>query len=164
MLSRAASLASPAKEQSASRQRQELGQAQLRQHRRGLVRRLQRGLQCQNLARHLIGRYGLGLVDDVLQHGLGLGLPGGGVFHGGLRGGKVRLNILDGLLSRLRRQVLRDALVQCRDLGGRIRTGRRDGGEHRDRLQLGANGLLIGARAVLNGDRLIDPRDRRRPR
>ena len=47
-----------------------------------------------------------------LQRGLGLGLPGGGILHRALRGGKVGLDVRDGLLARLRRQIGRDALAQ----------------------------------------------------
>ena len=40
----------------------------------------------QNLACDLIGGYGLGAVDKILKHGLGLGLPCSSGLHLGLGG------------------------------------------------------------------------------
>jgi hypothetical protein len=115
LLMRAASSAAPSARHEMlnlnSLYRQELGQAQLRQHRGGLVRSLQRGLQRQDLARHLIGRHALGPIYDVLQHRLGLLLSRAGILHRVLRDGKIRLDVLDGLLPRLRGEILRDALA-----------------------------------------------------
>jgi hypothetical protein len=89
-------------------------------------------------------------------------MPRGHVFHRDLRGRQIRLDVRDALLPSLRRQACRHTLVEGRHQRGRIWTrGRcRDGGEGRDGLQGGTDGLLVGAHAVLNLRGLIDPRDR----
>ena len=53
-----------------------------------------------------------GLVDDILEDGLGLRLPAACILHQVLGGGKIGLNIRNRLLTGLRRQVCRDALVE----------------------------------------------------
>ena len=74
--------------------RQELDQAELRQHRGGLIGGLQAVLQRQDLARDLVLRDALGVGDQVLQRGLGLGLPRLRILHRVLRGGKIGLDVL----------------------------------------------------------------------
>ena len=130
----------------------------MREHRSGLVGRLQVGLQRQNLAGDRLRRNRFGVGDHILQHGLRLGLPRRGVRHHGLRGGKLRLDLLDGLLAGLRRQVCRYALTERCDLRGRVCAGRRrgEGGVYRERLQLRTDGGFIGLCAILYRDPGID--------
>src|SRR6185437_7429826 len=127
-------------------ERQIPDQGQLREHRGGLIRRLQAVLNRQQFARHLIGGNILGLIDHVLHHCLGLGLPGGGGLYFSLRVGEVGLDVGNALLTWLWGQVRCNALAQGTDLRGGIGSRRRglEGGKYRDVLQLGANRLLIG--------------------
>ena len=138
---------------------QELGQRQAREYGGRFIRGLQGRLQRQNLARHLLRRSRFGLVDDILEDGLGLGLAAACVLHQVLGGGEIGLNIRDGLLARLRRQVGRGALAERCDLRGRIGSSRGygDRGEDGYRFELRTNPLLVGLRAVLHGDGRVDP-------
>ena len=138
---------------------QELGQGQAREHGGRFIRGLQGCLQRQNLARHLLRRNRFGLVDDILEDGLGLRLAAACVLHQVLGGGKIGLNIGDGLLTGLRRQVGRGALAECCDLRGRIGARRRsrNGGERGHPFELRTNPLLVGLSAILNGDGRIYP-------
>src|SRR5690242_2466851 len=84
---------------------EELGERETGEYRGGFERGLKCRLQRQNLASHFLRRGGLGLVDNVLEKGLGLGLPLRRFFHRVLCVGEIGLNIGDRLLPRLRRQV-----------------------------------------------------------
>ena len=91
-----------------------LQQAQLIERSRGLVLRLQAGLQRHDLGRDLV------VVDalDRIQHRLRdrsrlrLTILGGG--DGCLRAGEIRLDVLNGLLAGMDREVIDDARVQRR--------------------------------------------------
>ncbi len=132
------------------------------QHRRRLVRRVEAVLHGEQLRRDLR------IVDafDRLQHslrgvlGLGLAIPGG--LHRDLRTGKISRDVLQALLTGLRQQLGRDALVEPGDLriGVRIARRRGQGGHRRDGLQLVCEGRLVGARAILHGDAVVDARHR----
>ena len=97
---------------------QELGQAEPGQDRGGLVGSRQGRLQLQDLACDLIGRDGLGAIDEVLELGLGLGLPCSSGLHLGLGSGEIGLNVRNRLLPRLGRQVLGDTRRQRRSRSG----------------------------------------------
>jgi len=79
------------------------------------------------------------------------GLSSPGILHRRLRRCEFRLDILDGLLPRLRREILRDPQTQSRNLRGRIRAGRRgsEGGEDGEVLKLRADRRLVSLRPVL---------------
>ena len=102
----------------------ELGQAQAGQDGSGLVGSRQGRLQLQDFACDLIGRNRLGLVDEVLEHGLGLGLACGSSLHLRLRGREIGLDVREGLLTRLRRQIGCNTGAERCGLRGRIGRGR----------------------------------------
>src|SRR6267143_3248067 len=72
-----------------SSDRQELGQRGLIEHRRGLIRGLQAGLQRQDLGRNLVLVDALDLVEHGLRHSLELGLAVGRGLDGVLRAGEL---------------------------------------------------------------------------
>ncbi len=138
-----------------------LKQRGLVQYGRGLIRRLQHGLQRQDLGCHFVLIDALDGIQHRLRHSLELGLTVGRGLHRRLRAGELGLHVLDRLLTGLRRQVRGDALRERRYLRARICAAGvgRDRRIHRDVLQFVAERLLVGASPVLNGDRLIDARD-----
>ena len=95
---------------------EELHQRQLREVGGDLVGGLQRVLQREDLARHLVGRGRLGLVDDRLQLRLGLGLARGGILHRVLSHREIGLDVLDALLAGLLGQRLRHSQAERGDL------------------------------------------------
>jgi len=89
-------------------------------------------------------------------------LPVANTFYRNLRARQIGLDVRDALLGPLRREAARHTLVESANQRGRIGIvgRRRYDGKGRDRLQRRANGLLVGAYAVLNRRGLIDPRGR----
>ena len=80
-----------------------------------------------------------------------------------LRAGELGLHVLDRLLAGLRGEIGGNALLQSVDLRAGVGIGSvgGDGGVDRDVLQLVAQRFLVGARAILHVDRLIDARNGR---